>query len=187
MHQIELDEKAEWLRGVRVVPSPNHDARPEGAAIDMLVIHGISLPPGKFGGQYIDELFTNALKAEAHPYFVEIAGLTVSTHVMINRAGKITQYVPFQRRAWHAGKSEFRGRAGCNDFSIGIELEGCDDQPYTDSQYNTLAGLTRLLCRQWPAITRERIVGHCHIAPDRKTDPGPAFDWQRYFHLLGYD
>lgn len=187
MQQIELDQKAEWLRGVRVVPSPNQDARPDGTTIDLLVIHGISLPPGQFGGNYIDALFTNNLSPESHPYFREIAGTKVSAHVLINRAGQFTQYVPFHRRAWHAGVSAFQGRDCCNDFSIGIELEGCDDQPYTGNQYTTLAGLTRVLCAQWTAITKEHIVGHCHIAPDRKTDPGPAFDWRHYFHLLGYD
>ena len=187
MQPIELDQKAEWLRGVRQVPSPNQDKRPEGAAIDLLVIHGISLPPGQFGGNHIDALFTNKLDPGLHPYFREIAGRKVSAHVVINRAGEITQYVPFNRRAWHAGVSTFRGRTCCNDFSIGIELEGCDDQPYTVKQYAALAGISRVLCRQWPAITQDHIVGHCQIAPDRKTDPGPAFDWQYYFSLPGTD
>ena len=187
VQQIELDQKAEWLRGVRQVPSPNQDERPEGAAIDLLVIHGISLPPGHFGGNHIDALFTNSLDPDLHPYFREITGRQVSAHVLINRAGDITQYVPFNRRAWHAGVSTFQGRTCCNDFSIGIELEGCDDQPYTGNQYAALAGLSRVLCGQWTEITQDRIVGHCHIAPDRKTDPGPSFDWQYYFKLLGCD
>jgi len=185
VQQIELDQKAEWIRGVRQVRTPNQDERPGGATIDLLVIHGISLPPGLFGGNYIDALFTNNIDPEIHPYFREIAGLKVSSHVLINRAGEMTQYVPFNRRAWHAGVSTFRGRTCCNDFSIGIELEGCDDQSYTVDQYTVLAGLSRTLCGQWPAITQDRIVGHCHIAPGRKTDPGPSFDWQYYFSLLG--
>ena len=187
LQQIELDPKAEWLRGVRKVLSPNQDDRPAGVSIDLLVIHGISLPPGRFGGGFIDALFTNRLDPDLHPYFREIAGQKVSAHVLIDRGGEITQYVPFHRRAWHAGESAFRGRTGCNDFSIGIELEGCDDQPYTDLQYKTLAGLSRELCAHWPLITRENIVGHCHIAPERKTDPGPTFDWTCYFRLAGYD
>jgi len=187
MQQIELDPMAEWLLGVRKVPSPNQDDRPAGSAIELLVIHGISLPPGQFGGGYIDALFTNSLQPELHPYFREIAGRKVSAHVLIDRMGEITQYVPFHRRAWHAGVSAFRGRTCCNDFSIGVELEGCDDQPYTDFQYTTLAGLSRVLCAQWPLITKENIVGHCHIAPGRKTDPGPTFDWPGYFRTLGHD
>ena len=185
VQQIELDQNAEWLRNVRKVPSPNQDERPERTAIDMLVVHGISLPPGQFGGNYIDALFTNRLDPELHPYFRDIAGRKVSAHVLINRAGEITQYVPFNRRAWHAGVSTFHGRTCCNDYSIGIELEGCDDQPYTDNQYISLAGLTRLLRGKWTAITRDRIVGHCHISPVRKTDPGPSFDWPYYFKLIG--
>lgn len=181
--QIKLDRQAAWLCDVRKIDSPNQDERPAGTVIDLIVIHGISLPPGEFGGGHIDALFTNNLKSEAHPFSSEIAGHKVSAHVLIDRAGQITQYVPFHRRAWHAGVSEFRGRTACNDFSIGIELEGCDDQPYTDDQYRTLAGVTRVLCAEWIAITKDRIVGHCHIAPGRKSDPGPAFNWQ-YFHKL---
>lgn len=184
MPEIELDPGGEWLHGARIVPSPNQDARPQDARIELLVIHGISLPPGEFGGNFIDALFTNTLRADLHPYFRDIAGRRVSAHALIDRAGRITQYVPFNRRAWHAGVSAFQGREACNDFSIGIELEGCDDQPYTEVQYRTLAGLTRLLRTRWPGITKERIVGHCHIAPERKTDPGPGFDWNAFWRLL---
>jgi len=181
---LTLDRNADWLLGIRRVISPNRDQRPVNTEIDLLVIHAISLPPGEFGGGYIDLLFTNSLPADAHPYFSGIAGSRVSAHVLIDRAGNLTQYVPFSDRAWHAGASEFRGRNHCNDFSIGIELEGCDDQPYTGAQYLMLARLTKTLQARWPAITRTRIVGHCDIAPGRKTDPGPKFDWARYFHLL---
>ena len=164
--------------------SPNHDDRPEGTVIDLLVIHGISLPPGEFGGPYIDQLFTNQLNANDHPYFSEIVDLQVSAHIFIDRDGDITQYVPFDKRAWHAGSSEFQGRACCNDFSIGIELEGDDEQPYTKAQYWSLVELTVLLKSHWPEITNDHIVGHCQIAPGRKTDPGPAFDWKNYYDLL---
>lgn len=188
MHNpIRLDSHAEWLEGVRKSESPNHDDRPENTEITLLVIHGISLPPGEFGGGYIDQLFMNHLDPGKHPYFAEIAGNRVSAHLLIDRKGNITQYVPFHKRAWHAGPSVYKGRQRCNDFSIGVELEGCDDQPYTDNQYTQLAALTKVLMQQWPAINTENIVGHCHIAPDRKTDPGPKFDWQRYFELLEHD
>lgn len=167
------------------MPSPNCDARPEHAEIDLLVIHGISLPPGQFGGSYIDQLFTNSLDENEHEYFREIRGLRVSAHVLIDRQGRLTQYVPFSRRAWHAGASCFGDRAGCNDFSIGIELEGCDDEPYEPIQYECLAAVVSALREHWPGISRDRIVGHCHIAPERKTDPGPAFDWDLFFRILG--
>lgn len=183
-NHLRLDHNAEWLEGVRRVLSPNHDERPINTEIELLVIHGISLPPGKFGGGYIDQLFTNTLSPETHPYFSEIADLRVASHVLINREGEMTQYVPFNRRAWHAGVSEFRGRKQCNDFSVGIELEGCDDQPYTEQQYESLSILTLILKRHWPAIKNDHIVGHCHIASGRKTDPGPSFDWHHYFDLL---
>lgn len=173
------------LEGARQVASPNHDERPPDAVIDLLVIHGISLPPGDFGGPWIDALFTNTLDPQAHPYFQEIAGLRVSTHVLIRRDGEIIQYVPLQRRAWHAGQSCFDGRNRCNDFSIGIELEGCDDRPYEDAQYLALAGIVRAMTAAYPAITPDRIVGHSDIAPGRKTDPGPAFEWDRLRTLLG--
>lgn len=146
----------------------------------MLVIHNISLPPGEFGGPWIEHLFTNTLDPSRHPYFAEIAELRVSAHLLINREGEVVQFVPFDKKAWHAGKSLFAGEENCNEFSIGIELEGCDDREFTDIQYERLAELTRYLCDCYPAIVPERIVGHSDIAPGRKTDPGPCFDWQRY-------
>ena len=179
-----LDSENDWIVGARHVISPNTDDREPGAVIDALIVHGISLPPGEFGGPYVDQLFTNTLCADAHPYFTEIEHLRVSAHLFIDRHGAITQYVPFSRRARHAGASILHGREDCNEYSIGIELEGCDDQPYTARQYEVLAEVTRILCRQWPGICRERIVGHCDVAPGRKTDPGPAFDWEKYFSLL---
>ncbi|MDQ3959940.1 MAG: 1,6-anhydro-N-acetylmuramyl-L-alanine amidase AmpD [Pseudomonadota bacterium] len=181
---MHLDAINGWLTGVRRLPSPNCDDRPAGTDIELLVIHGISLPPGQYGGGYIDRLFTNTLDPEVHPYFRAIGGLKVSAHVVIDRAGDLTQYVPFHRRAWHAGNSHFEGRSACNDFSIGIELEGCDDEPYQAVQYRVLADLATLLMRVWPAIQGARIVGHAEIAPGRKTDPGPAFDWGYFRSLL---
>ncbi|MFZ5593482.1 MAG: 1,6-anhydro-N-acetylmuramyl-L-alanine amidase AmpD [Pseudomonadota bacterium] len=182
---MKVDVTSGWLQGARCVGSPNQDERPADAAIDLLVIHGISLPPGEFGGGWIDALFTNTLDPQAHPYFQEIADLRVSAHVLIRRDGEIVQYVPFHRRAWHAGQSCFEGRARCNDFSIGVELEGCDDRPYEEAQYTALAELARALMAAYPAITPRRIAGHSDIAPGRKTDPGLAFDWQRFRTLLG--
>ncbi len=172
------------LQGVRQCPSPNQDRRPAGAVVDLLVIHNISLPPGEFGGPWIDDLFTNRLDPRAHPYFRDIKDLKVSSHLLIRRSGEIVQYVPFHRRAWHAGRSEFCGRCDCNDFSIGIELEGVDDLAFEDAQYRALTRVTRLLMQHYPGITAGRITGHSDIAPDRKTDPGPAFDWRRYRALL---
>ena len=168
------------MPGVRRVESPNYSERPAGRAVDMLVVHNISLPPGEFGGPWIDHLFTNQLDAGAHSYFEGIAHLRVSAHILIRRCGEIVQYVPFNRKAWHAGQSSFDGEESCNDFSIGIELEGCDDQPFTDAQYKELTELTEFLRGCYPAISADRIVGHSDIAPQRKTDPGPCFDWQRY-------
>ncbi len=173
-----------WLSPVRRVHSPNCDARPDGCAIDLLVVHGISLPPREFGGGFIDALFTNSLDPGAHPYFLEIHGRQVSAHVLIGRDGEVVQYVPFPLRAWHAGASCFGGRTGCNDFSVGIELEGSDDLPYEGVQYRRLADLAVLLMRAYPGITRERIVGHSDIAPGRKTDPGREFDWDRLYTLI---
>ncbi|TKI08773.1 1,6-anhydro-N-acetylmuramyl-L-alanine amidase AmpD [Martelella alba] len=172
-----------WISGVRRVPSPHCDERPNGEAPSLLVIHNISLPPGVFGGPYIDQLFSGTLSADEHPFFAEIQGLKVSAHCLIRRDGEIVQYVPFHRRAWHAGVSRFAGRERCNDFSVGIELEGADDRPYAETQYQRLAGVTRLLMRCYP-ITPERITGHSDIAPARKTDPGPAFLWHHYRQLL---
>ncbi len=177
---MDYDIEAGWLIPARRAPSPNHDPRPGGCGVDLLVIHGISLPPGEFGGPWIDALFCNALDPAAHPYFPEIEGLRVSAHVLIRRDGEVVQYVPFERRAWHAGQSCFAGRERCNDFSIGIELEGCDEHPYTDAQYASLAAVTRSLMAAYPALSADRIVGHSDIAPGRKTDPGPHFDWPRF-------
>ncbi|HET7306998.1 MAG TPA: 1,6-anhydro-N-acetylmuramyl-L-alanine amidase AmpD [Gammaproteobacteria bacterium] len=168
----------------RQVPSPNCDARPADGQIDLLVIHGISLPPGEFGGPHIDELFTNELDPAAHPYFAEIEGLHVSSHLFIRRDGELVQFVNLLDRAWHAGVSSFDGRSACNDFSIGIELEGTDDLAYPDAQYDRLAEATCAIMRTWPAIKPDRICGHCDIAPGRKTDPGPAFDWPRFRAMI---
>lgn len=181
---MKLDATGDWVREARRAPSPNCDERPAGTAISLIVVHGISLPPGEYGGGWIDDLFCNRLDCAAHDYFAEIAGLEVSSHLLIRRDGELVQYVPFSKRAWHAGKSHFRGREACNDFSIGIELEGQDDDPYTDVQYRRLADLVTLLRKQFPGIDAEALVGHCDIAPGRKTDPGPAFDWQRLRALV---
>jgi AmpD protein len=159
--------------------SPHCDPRPVPQVIDLLVLHGISLPPGEFGGPWIDALFSGTLDCKAHPYFTTLDGLRVSAHLLIRRDGALLQYVPFTQRAWHAGVSSFEGRANCNDFSIGIELEGDDDTHYSDAQYLTLAPVARSLMRAYPRITPPRIVGHSDIAPGRKTDPGPHFAWQR--------
>jgi AmpD protein len=148
--------------------------------VDLLVIHSISLPPGEFGGHWIDDLFMNRLDVSAHPYFAEIEALKVSSHLLIQRSGKIVQYVPLNRRAWHAGESNYCGRSCCNDFSIGIEVEGSDEIPFTDDQYLALNQVTREIIHYYPAITRDRITSHAAIAPGRKTDPGPLFDWPRY-------
>jgi AmpD protein len=182
---LEADIEKGWLRGARRMPSPNCDARPDGSVIDLIVIHGISLPPGEFGGPWIDRLFTNELDPSGHSCFAAIAGLRVSAHLMIDRGGAVTQYVPFGLRAWHAGESAFCGRSACNDFSIGIELEGSDDIPYGPEQYREAARIVQSCMRAWPAITPERVVGHSDVAPGRKTDPGPAFDWAYFRSLLG--
>lgn len=164
------------LPGTRFVPSPNCDERPPEASIDLIVIHAISLPPGEFGGDAIERLFTNRLDPTAHPYYAGIQGLRVSAHFLIRRDGTTIQYVPCHMRAWHAGVSSWRGRERCNDFSIGIELEGCDELPFEDAQYDALTRLLDKLKRSYPHV---EIVGHADIAPGRKTDPGPCFDWPR--------
>jgi len=161
----------------RYLASPNCDDRPPGEAITLLVIHNISLPPGQFGGDGIERLFTNALDYSAHPYYATLAGLRLSAHFLIRRSGELLQFVPCAKRAWHAGASAWAGRSRCNDFSIGIELEGADDVPYAEPQYRVLAELTRVLQSAYPIAD---IAGHCDIAPQRKTDPGPSFDWHRY-------
>jgi N-acetyl-anhydromuramoyl-L-alanine amidase len=181
---VTIDLETGWLRGVRRVESPNQDARPAGAELDLIVVHGISLPPGQFGNAWIDRFFCNDLPADADPYFTQIVGLKVSAHALIDRAGTTTQYVPFTRRAWHAGQSSYCGRAACNDFSIGIELEGTDDTPYATPQYAALAALIRALRAGYPSLQRADVVGHSDIAPGRKTDPGEAFDWPRLNALL---
>lgn len=173
-----------WLPGARHEPSPNADERPAPAGIDLLVIHNISLPPGEFGGGWIRDLFLNRLDPAAHPYFAEIAALEVSAHLLVRRTGEVIQFVALDRRAWHAGLSQFCGRERCNDFSIGIELEGSDDTPFSDAQYGQLERLTRQIRAHYPAIGADRIVGHADIAPGRKTDPGPYFDWARYRRAL---
>ncbi|MGH8244229.1 MAG: 1,6-anhydro-N-acetylmuramyl-L-alanine amidase AmpD [Steroidobacteraceae bacterium] len=167
------------LSGARAVESPNSDARPGGLEPELIVVHGISLPPGRYGGPWIDRFFTNRLPAAADPYFETIQHLRVSSHALIARDGSLTQYVPFGRRAWHAGNSYWRGRSACNDFSIGIELEGTDEEPYDDRQYEALADLVAALQRAYHSLAEGWIAGHADIAPGRKTDPGPAFDWRR--------
>jgi len=179
-----IDPASGLLAGVRYLPSPNRDARPPGIPANLIVVHGISLPPGEFGGPWIDALFTNRLDPSAHPYFQAIAGLRVSAHLLIRRDGERVQYVPFHERAWHAGVSHYGGRERCNDFSIGIELEGSDETPYTDRQYAQLAAVIRALRSAYPTLAPERLAGHADIAPGRKTDPGPAFDWARLHRLL---
>jgi AmpD protein len=173
-----------WLPGIHHCPSPNCNERPKNTNIDLLVIHNISLPPGQFGGSWIKEFFLNKLDSDKHPYFKEIFHLQVSAHFLIERNGEITQFVPTHKRAWHAGESSFQGRHHCNDFSIGIELEGTDSISYTTAQYHELAQLSTHLMQNYPGITKERITGHEHIAPGRKTDPGKSFDWTYYFSLL---
>jgi AmpD protein len=181
---LAIDPDTGLIAGVRQVLSPHFDERPPGVPPDLLVVHGISLPPGDFGGPWIDRLFTGTLPWEAHPYFTAIKGLRASAHAVIRRDGQIVQYVPFGQRAWHAGKSQYGGRSGCNDFSIGVELEGTDDTPYTDAQYQHLVALTAALLATYASMSEDAIVGHSDIAPGRKTDPGPSFDWSRFRKLL---
>ena len=181
---MHIDPDSGLLDTAHQRPSPNCDERPPGSDIDLLVIHAISLPAGEFGGPWIDDLFCNSLDPAAHPDFEAICELRVSAHALIRRDGSITQYVPFHRRAWHAGQSCHGGREHCNDFSIGIELEGCDAQPFAAIQYARLAELARSLFVAYPHINPQRITGHSDIAPGRKTDPGPYFDWQRLHDLL---
>lgn len=168
-----------WLTQARHVVSPNSDARPDPGDISLIVLHCISLPPGDFGSAAIDRLFTNTLDGTAHPYFAQITHLKVSAHLLIRRSGEIVQYVPFDRRAWHAGSSGYRGRTVCNDFSIGIELEGTETIAYTELQYGRLSETLSLLLENYERLSWARIVGHSEIAPGRKTDPGPSFDWTR--------
>ncbi|XOZ34713.1 1,6-anhydro-N-acetylmuramyl-L-alanine amidase AmpD [Halomonadaceae bacterium KBTZ08] len=174
-----------WLPAARHLPSPNHDARPQGEAVSLLVVHGISLPPGEFGGDAIERLFCNTLDVSQHPWFEQLRDLRVSAHLLIRRDGELVQFVSLLDRAWHAGRSIFDGRTECNDFGIGIELEGTDETPYTDAQYDCLVPLAKGLIRAFPAVTPQRIVGHSDIAPERKTDPGRAFDWRRFRNGIG--
>ncbi len=176
---LQLDAHADWLLDTERCPSPNCDERGGDGGITLIVVHGISLPPGEFGGPWVADLFLNRLDPDAHPYFREIQGLKVSAHAVIYRDGRIVQFVPFSKRAWHAGQSCYQGRNACNDFSIGIELEGTDELPYTEAQYRSLAALITALRSRYPAITADAVAGHSDIAPGRKTDPGPAFDWDR--------
>jgi AmpD protein len=179
-----IDTASGLLADARYVASPNFDERPQNTAPDLIVVHGISLPPGEFGGPWIDRLFTNSLPHDAHPYFAEVADLKVSSHVLIRRDAEIVQYVPFHLRAWHAGRSNYQGRERCNDFSIGLELEGTDGDAYEPAQYRALSRTILELCDAYPTLSIERVVGHSEIAPGRKSDPGPAFDWPRLRALL---
>lgn len=166
----------------QLIVSPNCDERPDGTEINLLVIHNISLPPNEFGGNGVIELFTNQIDPHAHPYYQSLQGLKVSTHFFIRRDGSIIQFVPCNMRAWHAGVSSWQSKERCNDYSIGIELEGSDLTPFTDAQYAALIAVTQCLCNQYPI---KHIAGHADIAPDRKTDPGPHFDWKKYTSGLG--
>lgn len=172
------------LTGISHAFSPNFDDRPDSDDISLLVIHCISLPPNEFGGRDIDRLFCNKLNPDDHPYFQEIHHLRVSSHLLIRRDGEIVQYVPFDKRAWHAGISQYKDRDRCNDFSIGIELEGAETFPYTEFQYRQLAQVIKCLFEHYPRLSQKTITGHCDIAPGRKTDPGPLFDWEKFFRLL---
>lgn len=181
---MNIDTKSGLLDIARQVASPNCDWWPQSSEPELIVIHNISLPPGRFGGSEIDAFFTNRLDASAYPYFRKIADMRVSAHMLIRRDGEIVQYVPLTKRAWHAGRSSYKGRPGCNDYSFGIELEGTDDIPYTDAQYEQLVRLTSILLRSYPTLDSGNIVGHCDIAPGRKTDPGDSFDWRKFRTLL---
>jgi N-acetyl-anhydromuramoyl-L-alanine amidase len=174
---LTIDHDTMLLRNVPFYCTPHCDARPAHAAIDLIVIHNISLPPGEFGTDDIKDFFCGKLDIDRHPYYPRIAKLKVSSHVLIDRNGYLCQFVPFNKRAWHAGLSQFEGKENCNDFSIGIELEGSDRVSFTPNQYQQLAALIAVLQQSFNGITKDRIVGHCDIAPERKTDPGPTFDW----------
>ena len=171
-----------WLRSARRCPSPNFGPRPAGVAVELLLVHSISLPPGEYGGDAVERLFTNRLDWDTHPYYAQIRGLQVSSHFVVRRDGELLQFVSCDERAWHAGASQWRGRADCNDFSVGIELEGTDDVPYTTAQYARLIGIAQLLTRAYPI---RHAVGHSDIAPARKTDPGPCFDWRLFRAATG--
>lgn len=168
-----------WLTAAQKLPSPNCNDRPDPAAIELVVIHGISLPPGEFGGPCVVDLFLNCLNTSVYPELAELAHVRVSSHLLIGRRGAVTQFVPFHRRAWHAGESVWRSRPGCNDYAVGIELEGTDDRPYTASQYRKLRQVLVALLLRYPRLSPDAVVGHFEIAPGRKTDPGPSFEWPR--------
>ena len=184
LQSYRVDALTGRVNPAQYIPSPNQDQRPDGIDVDLIVIHGISLPPRQFGSREIEQFFSNGLSAQAHPYFKEIEGLTVSAHCLIDRAGGITQFVPFHARAWHAGDSCHCNRDRCNDFSIGIELEGTDDCPYEVQQYATLSQLIVALRQAYPSLRGSDIVGHSDISPGRKTDPGPAFRWQTLTDMI---
>lgn len=173
-----------WIQPAEHLPSPNCNDRPCESEISLLVIHNISLPPGEYNNSCIERFFCNQLDHGAHPFFQEIKGVQVSAHLLIKRSGQVIQFVPISRRAWHAGVSCFQGREACNDYSIGIELEGTDTDPYTEGQYECLVHLTKAIVQAYPEITLDRIVGHSDIAPGRKSDPGQAFDWKKYKQAL---
>jgi AmpD protein len=174
---LAIDRGTGLLQGASYQPSPNRDFRPPGASLDLIVVHGISLPPGQFTGTFVEDFFHNRLEVALHPFFRTIESLRVSAHAYVRRDGRIVQFVPFHERAWHAGKSLYRYRDACNDFSVGIELEGSDDVAYEAAQYTMLAALILALRRAYPTIRADAIVGHSDIAPGRKTDPGPVFEW----------
>lgn len=176
---IDIDVESGLIRDARQVVSPNFDDRPAGCCAELIIVHGISLPPGEFGGEWIDRLFTNSVDPAAHPYFCEIVDLRVSSHLLIRRDGELVQYVSLIKRAWHAGVSCYGEREQCNDYSIGIELEGTDEIPYTDDQYEALGAIVQALQAAFPSLADAPVVGHSDVSAGRKTDPGPAFDWPR--------
>ena len=182
---MHIDRTSGLLDEATYIPSPNFEARPESHHLSLIVVHNISLPPGKFGGEGVTQLFTNQLDPNEHPYYKEIHQLRVSSHLYIRRHGEIIQYVPFHFRAWHAGQSSYAGQHACNDYSVGIELEGTDDIAYEDIQYERLNTVIDALCLTYPGLSRQHIAGHCEIAPGRKTDPGPVFDWNRVRQEVG--
>jgi N-acetyl-anhydromuramoyl-L-alanine amidase len=184
MMKMRIDLTNSLLDAAKYLPSPHHNERPANTAIELIILHNISLPPGEFGTPYINDFFCGQLDATKHPYFKQIVAAHVAPHLLIRREGAIIQYVPFAKRAWHAGESCYQGKKNCNDFSIGVELEGTDEIPYTIIQYQQLAAVVQALMTAYPTITEEKIVGHCDVAPDRKTDPGKSFDWGYFFKHL---
>ncbi len=181
---MQINTKIGLIADISYHRSPNQDQRPKGEEISGIVIHNISLPPGDFGGGWINDLFLNKLDPNAHPYFSDIANVKVSAHLLIRRDGEVIQYVPFDQRAWHAGISSWDGKERCNDFTIGIELEGCDEQNFEPTQYQQLTIIINALCQSYPKLDHQQVKGHQEIAPDRKTDPGACFDWELLKQLL---